>query len=59
MRHTSATLTLIDPQASVDLLQVSRRLGHTDMSFTAKMYGHLKAEHTTQAAESFERLASV
>jgi hypothetical protein len=29
------------------------------MSFTAKMYGHLKAEHTTQAAESFERLASV
>jgi integrase len=59
LRHTSATLTLIDPQARVDLLQVSRRLGHTDMSFTAKMYGHLKAEHTTQAAESFERLASV
>lgn len=59
LRHTSATFALIDPQARVDLLQVSRRLGHTDMSFTAKMYGHLKAEHTVQAAESFNRLASV
>lgn len=59
LRHTSATLALIDPLARVDLLQVSRRLGHTDMSFTAKLYGHLKAEHTVQAAESFNRLASV
>lgn len=55
LRHTSATLALLD---GVDLLQVSRRLGHTDMAFTARMYGHLKAEHTTQAAESFNRLAS-
>lgn len=54
LRHTSATLALLD---GVDLLQVSRRLGHTDMAFTARMYGHLKAEHTTQAAESFNRLA--
>jgi hypothetical protein len=36
-------------------LEVSRRAGHTDLSFTAKMYGHLKAEHTTAAAESFNR----
>jgi integrase len=55
LRHTSATLALLD---GVDLLQVSRRLGHTDLSFTARMYGHMKAEHTTQAAESFNRLAA-
>jgi len=55
LRHSSATLALLD---GVDLLQVSRRLGHTDLAFTARMYGHLKAEHTTQAAESFNRLAA-
>jgi len=55
LRHTCATLALLD---GVDLLQVSRRLGHTDLSFTARMYRHLKAEHTTQAAESFNRLAA-
>ena len=55
LRHTSATLALLD---GVDLLQVSRRLGHTDMAFTDRMYGHLKAEHTTKAAESFNRLAA-
>lgn len=55
LRHTSATLALLD---GVDLLQVSRRLGHTDMAFTARMYGHVKAEHTTQAAQSFDRLAA-
>jgi len=25
---------------------------------TAQFYGHVKAEHTTQAAESFDRLAA-
>jgi integrase len=59
LRHTSATLVLIDPHAPVDLLQVSRRLGHADLSFTAKLYGHVKAEHTVRAAESFNRLASL
>ena len=54
LRHTCATLALID---GVDLLQVSRRLRHKNIGITAKFYGHLKAEHTTQAAESFERLA--
>jgi integrase len=55
LRHTSATLALLD---GVDLLQVSRRLGHTDMAFTARMYGHMEAKHTTKAAESFDRLVS-
>lgn len=54
LRHTCATLALLD---GVDLLQVSRRLRHKNISITARFYGHVRAEHTTQAAESFERLA--
>jgi len=55
LRHTCATLALID---GVDLLQVSCRLRHKNITITAQFYGHLKAEHTTQAAESFNRLAA-
>jgi integrase len=55
LRHTCATLALLD---GVDLLQVSRRLRHKNITITAQFYGHLKAEHTTQAAESFNRLAA-
>ena len=55
LRHTCATLALLD---GVDLLQVSRRLRHKNITITAQFYGHLKAEHTTQAAESFNRLAT-
>lgn len=55
LRHTCATLLLLD---GVDLLQVSRRLRHKNITITARFYGHLKAEHTTQAAESFNRLAA-
>jgi integrase len=55
LRHTCATLALLD---GVDLLQVSRRLRHKNITITAQFYGHLKAEHTTQAAESFNRMAS-
>jgi integrase len=55
LRHTCATLALLD---GVDLLQVSRRLRHKNIAITAQFYGHVKAEHTTQAAESFNRLAS-
>ncbi len=53
--HTCATLTLLD---GVDLLTVSRRLRHKNITITAQFYGHLKAEHTTQVAESFQRLAA-
>lgn len=55
LRHTCATLALLD---GVDLLQVSRRLRHKNVSITAQFYGHVRAEHTTQAAESFQRLAA-
>ncbi len=55
LRHTCATLALLD---GVDLLQVSRRLRHRNITITAQFYGHLKAEHTTEAAKSFDRLAT-
>jgi len=55
MNHTCATLALLD---GVDLLQVSRRLRHKNISIAAQFYGHVKAEHTTQAAEGFNRLAT-
>lgn len=58
LRHTSATLALTDPIKPVSLLEVSRRLGHTDLAFTARTYGHLKAEDTRAAADSFDRLAA-
>jgi integrase len=53
LRHTCATLALLD---GVDLLTVSRRLRHKTITITATFYGHVKAEHTTQMAESFDRL---
>ena len=56
LRHTCATLLLLD---GVDLLTVSRRLGHKNISITARFYGHVQAKHTTKAAESFDRLAAV
>ncbi len=55
LRHTCATLALLD---GVDLLSVSRRLRHKNIGITATFYGHVRAEHTHAAAESFDRLAS-
>jgi integrase len=54
LRHTCATLALLD---GVSLLEVSRRLRHKNITITARFYGHVTAEHTTRAAESFNRLA--
>jgi integrase len=50
LRHTSATLALLNPRVS--LLEVSRRLGHTDYAFTARTYGHVKAEDTKGVADA-------
>jgi integrase len=50
LRHTCATLALL---YGADLLQVSRQLRHKNVAITASFYGRMKAEHTTQAAESF------
>jgi integrase len=53
LRHTCATLLLL---GGMDLLQVSRRLRHKNIGITAHFYGHVKAEHTTQAAEVWDRM---
>jgi len=55
LRHTCATLALLD---GVSLLEVSRRLRHKNITITARFYGHVTAEHTGAAAESFNRLAA-
>ena len=55
LRHTCATLALLD---GVDLLTVSRRLRHKNITITASFYGHVKAEHSTAVAESFQRLVA-
>jgi site-specific recombinase XerD len=55
LRHTCATLALLD---EVDLLQVSRRLWHKSIVITARFYSHVQAEHTTKAAQSFDRLVA-
>jgi integrase len=53
LRHTCATLLLL---GGMDLLQVSRRLRHKNIGITARFYGHVKAEHTTQASEVWDRM---
>lgn len=39
-------------------MKVSRRLRHKNITITAQFYGHLEAVHTTEGAESFDRLAA-
>jgi integrase len=56
LRHTCATLALLD---GVDLLSVSRRLRHKNITITARFYGHVQAKDTTKAAESFDRRFAV
>jgi hypothetical protein len=43
----------------VDLLTVSRRLRHKNITITARFYGHIKAKDTTAAPEAFDRLFAV
>lgn len=56
LRHTSATLPVKRGEAT--LLEVSRRLGHSDYAFTARIYSHLQAEDTVAVAASFDRRAA-
>jgi integrase len=53
LRHTCATVLLL---LGVDLLTVSRRLRHKNISITARFYGHVTAAHTTAAPDAFDRL---
>ena len=56
LRHTCATLLLL---LGVDLLTVSRRLRHKNITITARFYGHIKARDTTAAPGAFDRLFAV
>jgi integrase len=47
VRHTHATLLL---EAGVDISVVSRRIGHGDVGFTAKVYAHVTARLQLDAA---------
>ncbi len=53
LRHTYASLAL---QRGVDLLVVSRQLGHKGIGITADVYGHLTPTATRAAAEAMEAI---
>ncbi len=53
LRHTHATLLLL---ASKPLHVVSRRLGHANEAFTAKVYAHVLPGQQADAATSFASL---
>jgi len=53
LRHTYASLAL---QRGVDLLVVSRQLGHKSIAITADVYAHLTPTATRAAADAFEAI---
>ena len=53
LRHTAASQWI---KAGVDLLTVSRRLGHGSASFTMDVYGHLLSGQQRTAAEALDHL---
>ena len=53
LRHTAASQWI---KAGVDLLTVSRRLGHAKASFTLDVYGHLLTGQQDAAAKALDHL---
>ena len=53
LRHSSASQLIL---AGVDVMTVSRRLGHTSTAFTMDVYGHLVAGQQDAAAEALDDL---
>ena len=53
LRHTGASQLIL---AGVDVMTVSRRLGHTSTAFTMDVYGHLVAGQQDAAAEALDDL---
>lgn len=51
LRHTHASI-LID--AGLDILSISRRLGHASAAVTLKVYGHLFTDKNTATAAAFD-----
>ena len=53
LRHLSASLGL---ESGESLLEVSRRLGHSSITITADVYGHIAPSTARQAADRLEQL---
>ena len=53
LRHTHATLGLDD---GVDLLDMSRRLGHASITITADIYSHRMPQRAEGVADHYERM---
>ena len=51
LRHSHAAL-LID--MDVNILAISKRLGHKDIKTTLNIYGHLYKEHAEQISKTLE-----
>lgn len=52
-RHSHATLLL---QKGIDMIEVSRRLGHSDINITIKTYSHCEKEHEKRVIETLDSL---
>ena len=53
LRHTSASLLIAE---KVDIAEVSRRMGHSDISVTLNIYTHPQPEKDSEAADALERM---
>lgn len=52
-RHSHATLLL---QNGINMIEVSRRLGHSDINITIKTYAHCEKEHEKRVIETLNSL---
>lgn len=52
-RHSHATLLL---QKGISMIEVSRRLGHSDINITIKTYSHCEKEHEKRVIETLNSL---
>lgn len=52
-RHSHATLLL---QNGISMIEVSRRLGHSDINMTIKTYAHCEKEHEKRVIETLNSL---
>ena len=52
-RHTTATHMVND---SVDIMEVSKRLGHKSVAVTERVYNHHKPEFQKKSANSIDSL---
>jgi integrase len=53
VRHTRASALIA---AGVDIVTVSRRLGHSSPSITRRVYAHVFNKNETRSVDAIERL---